>query len=349
MSCFMQAVIWNTWGPITESAEVVFNWQDSTIGMLANWGIISYICTIFPACYLMDMKGLRISLLLCNFLLALGSGLRCITSDPHWATWLMNIGAIINGIAGTVPYAGPSLLASTWFPPNQRATATAVSSALNYFGVGMGYIIDLINMNDLESDIMQMMYYECVASCSLFLATLIYFPSKPPTPPSKTASIQRVEYRRALLDAARNRYLWMLSLAYALPMGIYGVWGGTLMDIILQPLDITQVYAACIISGMCLTGTIPLFYELCSEVAYPVSEGVAGGFITLFHGLFGFIFLLILLIPGIGISWMNYTLLGSVGIGLIVLILFPEHYTRTDIDIKVEDGVNHTEITKQIM
>ena len=54
---------------------------------------------------------------------------------------LMNIGAVLNGIAGTVPFAGPALLASVWFPPSQRATATAIASAFNYFGVGMAFII----------------------------------------------------------------------------------------------------------------------------------------------------------------------------------------------------------------
>ena len=57
MACFLQAAIWNTWGPITQSAEVVFGWEDSQIGMLANWGNIAYIFTVFPACYFMDTKG----------------------------------------------------------------------------------------------------------------------------------------------------------------------------------------------------------------------------------------------------------------------------------------------------
>ncbi|XP_052221166.1 uncharacterized protein LOC127837806 isoform X3 [Dreissena polymorpha] len=41
---------WNTWGPITESAEVTFNWQDSNIGMLANYGNITSTVTVIPMC-----------------------------------------------------------------------------------------------------------------------------------------------------------------------------------------------------------------------------------------------------------------------------------------------------------
>ena len=61
--------------------------------------------------------------------------------DIYAVCRLMNIGAVLNGIAGTVPFAGPALLASVWFPPSQRATATAIASAFNYFGVGMAFII----------------------------------------------------------------------------------------------------------------------------------------------------------------------------------------------------------------
>jgi len=37
----------------------------------------------------------------------------------------------------------------------------------------------------------------------LFLAALLYFPDKPPCPPSKTASIERVDYKEGLLKIVR--------------------------------------------------------------------------------------------------------------------------------------------------
>jgi len=57
MKYFNLKQVWNTWGPITQSAKAVFHWSDGEIGMLANWGNIAYIITVFPACYLMDEKG----------------------------------------------------------------------------------------------------------------------------------------------------------------------------------------------------------------------------------------------------------------------------------------------------
>lgn len=56
---------------------------------------------------------------------------------------LMYLSAVINGVAGTVFFAGPPLLASLWFPPDQRATATAISSLCIYAGLAGGFLIGM--------------------------------------------------------------------------------------------------------------------------------------------------------------------------------------------------------------
>ncbi|XP_069113459.1 solute carrier family 49 member 4 homolog isoform X2 [Argopecten irradians] len=433
--CLCQALIWNTWGPITQSSKVVFDWQDSTIAMLANWGNVAYIIACFPICYLTTAQGLRKSLIGCCVLMFLGTGLRCITSNSDYTLWTMNACAVLNGIAGTVPFAGPPLLAALWFPPDQRATATATSSVFNYGGVAVAFILGpglvssphyqheiinrtelslipttdatlnktiLTNFDTLQNEIMRLMYIECGYAALLLLLVIIYFPDKPPLPPSTTASIERVEYKKALVKICKNGNLWLIAMAYAVPAGVYGVYG-SVFDVILNPVGVpqseagwigfystiagcasglviarfadifmkqmkvfligmfvlaagsfvwltllcnqtiafstVQLYASSIMGGMFLNGAIPLFYELACEAAYPVSEGLAGGFMTWLNNLFGIMFLMALLIPGIGTAWMNFCLVGSVGLGLLVLFVFPEKYTRTDIDITVtEDG-----------
>ncbi|XP_061174522.1 solute carrier family 49 member 4 homolog [Saccostrea echinata] len=450
VASFLQAAVWNTWGPITQSAEVVFGWKDSQIGMFPNLGNIAYIITVFPACYFMDTKGLRISILACTVLLLIGTGLRCITYEPKYATWLSNLCAVLNGISGTVPCAAPAQVANTWFPPHQRTSATAVVSVFNYVGIALAFVIGpqlvssptyknethiqnntrilsrltedlyipthvnqrnitnssevLVNFKHIQQDIMYLMYYEFAASGLLFLGSL-FIPSKPPSPPSVSASTERVVYRRALLNIARNRAVWLIGLAYALPAGVYGAWG-TVIDVVLNPQGIgqtevgwigfysimagcvsglaigrfsdvfmrhmklfllvmfgvaggsfvwftlmcvkvipfstAQVYTSTILGGMFLSGTVPLFYELGAESTFPVSEGVTGGFLTWLNNLFGILFFFMLQIPDIGTDWMNWTLVGSVGVGLAFLFVVPERYTRTDIDI----CVNKTETSR---
>lgn len=59
----VQAAVWNTWGPITGSAEDVFGWSDGTIALLENWGPIAYIISFLLFSWLMDIKGLFLFLL----------------------------------------------------------------------------------------------------------------------------------------------------------------------------------------------------------------------------------------------------------------------------------------------
>ena len=59
---------------------------------------------------------------------------------PH-SHRLANGAAVLLGVGGAVPFAGPAKVSSVWFPPDQRATATSISSFANYFGVGMAFVI----------------------------------------------------------------------------------------------------------------------------------------------------------------------------------------------------------------
>lgn len=50
-------------------------------------------------------------------------------------------GQLLNGLAGpTIMSAGP-LLSTTWFAPDQRATATAIASLIGYLGSACAFLI----------------------------------------------------------------------------------------------------------------------------------------------------------------------------------------------------------------
>lgn len=53
-------LIWNTWGPIQGTSQVVFGWDNTTITLMADWGPISFVVAVVPMCWLMDMKGKQI-------------------------------------------------------------------------------------------------------------------------------------------------------------------------------------------------------------------------------------------------------------------------------------------------
>ena len=72
-----------------------------------------------------------------------------------------------------------------------------------------------------------------------------------------------------------------------------------------------QLYASTIAgSSFCFT-LAPLFFEYTAELAYPVPEGLIGGFLTCGNNVVGGLFLSAFFIHGIGTIWMNYVIVAS--------------------------------------
>ncbi|KAI4795323.1 hypothetical protein KUCAC02_031487, partial [Chaenocephalus aceratus] len=129
---------------------------------------------------------------------------------------LIHGGQFLNGLAGpTIMSAGP-FLSTTWFAPDQRATATAVASLFSYLGGAASFIIGPLvvpapnntqtftstvsvgDENFIRERIQMVMYAELAAIALLFVAVLIYFPARPPVPPSVAAASQRLGYRSSI-------------------------------------------------------------------------------------------------------------------------------------------------------
>ncbi|NWI78824.1 DIRC2 protein, partial [Dryoscopus gambensis] len=252
---FAQGLVWNTWGPIQNSARLAFGFSGWDIALLVFWGPIGFApCFFFM--WLMDKKGLRVTVLLTSSLMVLGAGLRCVpVSDLEIRKKLIHGGQLLNGLAGpTVMNAAP-FLSTTWFSPDERATATAIASLLNYLGSagaflvgplvvpppnGTAHLLSQSNTQHIKDRIEAVLYAEFGMVSLIFSAALAYFPSRPPFPPSVAAASQRLSYRRSFCRLLSNFRFLMIALAYAIPLGVFSGWSGVL-DLILTPIHVSQV------------------------------------------------------------------------------------------------------------
>ena len=90
------------------------------------------------------------------------------------------------------------------------------------------------DISEQKKGILNILYFECGAAGILFLLTVIYFPSKPPKPPSASASIVREAYVAGLKMLLQNKQFWVTAIAYSVPIGVYEVWQ-VVLDVNLHP------------------------------------------------------------------------------------------------------------------
>ncbi|KAL3891012.1 hypothetical protein ACJMK2_003277 [Sinanodonta woodiana] len=276
---FTQDLIWNTFSPISEPSKSVYGWSVADIAFLTNWGPIGYIVAAVPFAWLTDIKGLRPACLLAMGCTAVGTVLRCITYQQPAASWLIHTGQFLNGLCAPVAGALPPVLSSTWFPVHERATATAISSGISILGIAMSFIIGPFMVPSIHTDsgtapvldnvtsragifengtdrgytissdvalaqqqrenMMRLLYFECGWSVFVFILMLVYFPSKPPKPPTISASIERMDIKTGILKLIKCSQFWLIGLAYGISLGVYYCWQG-ILDVDLSPHGIAQ-------------------------------------------------------------------------------------------------------------
>ncbi|XP_035677105.1 solute carrier family 49 member 4 homolog [Branchiostoma floridae] len=262
-----QCAIGNTWGPIADSAGVVLGWTDSNIALVNNCGCFSYILLAVPFSWLLDVKGLRTSVLLAAFFMTLGTGMRCFTLEEPVATWLIYLGQFFNGCGAPVMMAAPPLISATWFPPEQRTTATAIAGLLGNVGCALSYVIgplavyqpeEVTNHTRNHSNALirfsRVWFDGCTVSrhcyvltefgltAMLFLAIVVYYPACPPSPPSLSASISRLNFVSGVKGLVTNGTFWLVCLSYGMVQGTFGGWGN-ILDVNVSPYNVTQVQA----------------------------------------------------------------------------------------------------------
>ncbi|KAK7100800.1 solute carrier family 49 member 4 homolog isoform X2 [Littorina saxatilis] len=144
-----QGGVWNTFGPIASTTQDALDWSTATTALLQNWGPITYILSALFFSWMVDVKGLRWACVVTALLVAVGAAVRCITMDPVAFTWLAHLGQILNGLGGLFGMAGAPMVSAAWFPPNERATATAFGIALNFMGVAITFVLGPLIVPDV--------------------------------------------------------------------------------------------------------------------------------------------------------------------------------------------------------
>ncbi|KAI6646556.1 hypothetical protein LOD99_12677 [Oopsacas minuta] len=256
---FMQGLIWNNWGPIADSAEIVYKWDSggSVIALLTNLGPIAFVpgFILFPI--IMNLFGLRYGILLGMLLTCIGAVMRIFTTSYPAATIIMYIAHFLNGLAGPASMGASTTISANWFPYNERTLATGIGGASVTLGVAISFIIGPLmvrqvnstnitstELSEVTTDIYHMLYVLAGVCVILFLLMLVYYPSKPKYPPSITAEEQRSNFIQTFRQLLTNVSFWIIFLCYGIATGVCSAWSGFLYPNLsmLKSIKVTQVY-----------------------------------------------------------------------------------------------------------
>jgi hypothetical protein len=277
-----QCLFWLTYSPITQESQAYYGISGATVNLLLNWGPIVYVLVILPVMTLAARpNGLRSCVLLAASLQCVTGCIRCIPSlfpgtflesaggNRDAGLFFIHTGQILNGVCGPLVMSTPTLLSQSWFPANERTTATASAVLANNFGSALGFLITpLLVRQNHPGDIPALLYTHAVIGLLGLALVMSYFPNAPPSPPSAAAArvlpsgsaapattapatatvtaacsaddcqepedFSAREFLRGMLRAARDGNFMRLALGGGTIAGAFIAWNGVL-NAILRP------------------------------------------------------------------------------------------------------------------
>ena len=82
----------------------------------------------------------------------------------------------------------------------------------------------MTDKNEVKSQIQLYMGLDAGVCVALMIAVLVYFPAKPPTPPSASASVERTNFSEGLKAIIKDRNILLCTFGYAVNSGVVNSW-----------------------------------------------------------------------------------------------------------------------------
>jgi len=165
------------------------------------------------------------------------------SSNSFTRTVLIHLGQFIAMLSCPIGLGAPPSISATWFPPEERTTATAIATLVAYLGLSVAFIIGpsmvhvipLTNTNStnnmtvydiqaMDDNITKYMAYQLGISAFLLLCVIVYFPDKPPLPPSASSKVKHLDFLEGLKKLFTNRSYLHLAFLFSISYGVYFGW-----------------------------------------------------------------------------------------------------------------------------
>uniref|UniRef100_H3CA01 FLVCR choline and heme transporter 1 n=1 Tax=Tetraodon nigroviridis TaxID=99883 RepID=H3CA01_TETNG len=225
----------------------------------------AYVPLIFPATWLLDRRGLRLTALLGAGLNCAGAWLKCASVSRE--LFGVTLAAQVVCSVGQVFILGlPSRIASVWFGPREVSTACATAVLGNQLGTAIGFLLPPVLVPNTDPEQMsghiRLMFYGCAAvSTGLFLLAVLVIQDRPPAPPSHAQAVlpdsppEDYSYQRSIFSLGRNRAFVLLLVSYGIMTGAFYSVSTLLNQMVLlcyqnQELNTGRIGLTLVVAGM---------------------------------------------------------------------------------------------------
>jgi MFS family permease len=213
------AMLWITYSPISRFVLEHYNIGVFALNSLSFVYMVVYIPVMYLASWVVDVRGMRLGLIIGALLNCIGAWVRYIGKDAD-KFYLAVTGQTIAALAQTFILGVPPKLAANWFPAHERATATTIGALFNELGIAFGFLIGPSIVKSV-SDIPKLLFINAIICTVVGLTVAIFFRGEPPTPPSKQATVPKEDFKKAFRVMLQNRSFLFLVFSFGSTTGVF--------------------------------------------------------------------------------------------------------------------------------
>ncbi|XP_032322341.1 feline leukemia virus subgroup C receptor-related protein 1 isoform X2 [Camelus ferus] len=264
----VNAFQWIQYSIISNVFENFYNVSSLHIDWLSMVYMLAYVPLIFPATWLLDTRGLRLTALLGSGLNCLGAWIKCGSVQQH-LFWVTMMGQCLCSVAQVFILGLPSHIASVWFGPKEVSTACATAVLGNQLGTAVGFLLPPVlvpntqnNTELLACNISIMFYGTSAVATLLFILTVIAFKEKPQYPPSQAQAVlqdsppEKYSYVKSIRNLFKNTPFVLLLVTYGIMTGAFYSVSTLLNQMILTYYEGEEVNAGRIGLTLVLAGMV---------------------------------------------------------------------------------------------
>ncbi|CAG10621.1 unnamed protein product, partial [Tetraodon nigroviridis] len=219
---------WIQYGIISNIIMKFYAVEAVAVDMISMVYMIFYILLIVPSSWLLEKKGMRVTLISACVFNSAGAWIKVASARPD-LYWVTLLGQCVCAIGQVLILGIPPRLAAVWFGQNEVSSACSIGVIGNQLGCAIGFLVPPllvpnVDHRDVLGNHLRLMFYTTAGvTTALLVLVVVVFQKEPPSPPTLAQAKQVLSegssYSSSLLRLLQNRAFALLLLSYGILVG----------------------------------------------------------------------------------------------------------------------------------